>query len=767
MGWNTGVYGFLVSGIIMSIIAHRLPVKLFEYPFSVRNDVRRRVMTTTTKEETLTKMDENDDFVEVLNEDPIIKKEAFKHKSQLIELAAGLTTSKHPNSWRDGENNRGKKALIKRNMFAGLEPKLSCLQSDDGAILLSTTKTEGAADKSVCLSRELMNDDKICLIYSFGIGDDFSFENKMVNDTKCEIHSFDCHAVWEYDDGDSKVTTTNKRIPPSDLTRITFHPWCIGGMEKREEEKEGEEEGELEENSKEDSKVFYRLHEIKELLGHSKRKLAILKMDVEGAEWEVLDDVLPRGAAEVASQVLVELHLGFGCWGKEFRECWGKESFRLKSMPASRVADVAMRFAAAGYGMFTKSLNPRCQLCVEVGYAALSRDAQIAIFGLHAVPELAVPSSNLKVGNDDVGERKNSRAASSTTSCKLALVIPFIQSEIPDLLANFKLWDHFVPCSVGLGASNKMNYSGNNGEDDGEGRVDLIFYSSNDLGNSDKKILANAVIGLSSWHTCFHRYRFISQGLSEANDKYERGTVKIKATGPNIAFFKLFAGAKILKEELKPDYILWMEHDMFPIRELWLQNGLLAEIEGRCDPGADTDFWVKGSVHRGPWMESFDKWNNLQRFFTNGCQLYRYGDPDFDDMLARIVTRWPLTRLQAFDTAFRSFLERTLPRDKGYLQQVVHKFEHTPSIFYYGINLQYKNSRKIGFIPAEAHHAYLYHGPRVVIDAVSGLPRWEYTFDPTYARQLDRIRYANARRLGSESDERKALTSAIKLVEDH
>ena len=673
----------------------------------------------------------SDDFDSILNEDPILLPDPDEgQKSQLLELAAGLKAPTQ--SWSSWN----------KRMFEGLEPKLVCRSGKS-----YTTQTEKDADKTVCLGGRLKAES--CLVYSFGVDGDFSFENKMVSGTACEIHSFDC--MWEYG-ADSK---TSKKIPPSDLTRITFHPWCISSKETLKTTKRPEgEEGRV--NSTKDSGMFYRLHEIKKMLGHSGRILDILKIDVEGDEWEVLDDVLPHGAAEVASQLIVELHFGVGCWGKEFREC--------RPMPTSRVSNVAMRFAAAGYGMFAKALNPRCRLCVEVSYAELSKNAQIATSGLRDAPRLAFTSRS-DAGSDAI-EQKNCPAASATVSCNLALVIPFIKSEIPNLLTNFKLWDHFVPCNAVFSAPYSTTFSDNNGKDDGQGKVDLIFYSSRDLSISDKNILVNAVTGMSSWRTCFHRYRFISQGLSEANDKYERGTRAIKAIGPNIAFFKLFANEEIHNGELKPDYVLWMEHDMFPIRELWLQNGLLAEIEGRCDPGADTHFWVKGSVHRGPWMEYFSTWNNQQRFFTNGCQLYRYGDPDFDAMLARIINRWPLEHLRAFDTAFRSFLDRAAPQDKGYLQQIVHKFEYTSSIFYYGIELQYGGDRGSISLPTEAHHAYLYHGPRTVIDEVSGLPRWDNDFDPAYARQLDRIRYTNARMLGSETAERKTLTASVKLVQD-
>ena len=39
----------------------------------------------------------------------------------------------------------------------------------------------------------------------------------------CEIHTFDCY--WEEGLGSG----TAKLVPPSDSTRIHFHPWCISG----------------------------------------------------------------------------------------------------------------------------------------------------------------------------------------------------------------------------------------------------------------------------------------------------------------------------------------------------------------------------------------------------------------------------------------------------------------------------------------------------------------------------------------------------------
>lgn len=50
-----------------------------------------------------------------------------------------------------------------------------------------------------------------CVIYSMGSNFEYSFEQAVIDITKCDIHTFDCIHV-------------GKSIHP----RHTFHPWCIG-----------------------------------------------------------------------------------------------------------------------------------------------------------------------------------------------------------------------------------------------------------------------------------------------------------------------------------------------------------------------------------------------------------------------------------------------------------------------------------------------------------------------------------------------------------
>ena len=56
-----------------------------------------------------------------------------------------------------------------------------------------------------------------------------------------------------------------------------------------------------------------RLKSIKEMLGHHDRVIGVLKIDIEGTEWAVLEDMLQTGVTSKVRQFLVEWHL-FTTW---------------------------------------------------------------------------------------------------------------------------------------------------------------------------------------------------------------------------------------------------------------------------------------------------------------------------------------------------------------------------------------------------------------------------------------------------------------------
>jgi FkbM family methyltransferase len=103
---------------------------------------------------------------------------------------------------------------------------------------------------------------KGCIIYSLGSNAQFDFEYLMVENTPCEIYTFDC-----------TVSETETRFPKDlqkkGLGRIHFFPLCVS------------------DGSKKTPKPSYRtLRQLAQDLNHT--NIDLLKMDVEGFEYRVL-----------------------------------------------------------------------------------------------------------------------------------------------------------------------------------------------------------------------------------------------------------------------------------------------------------------------------------------------------------------------------------------------------------------------------------------------------------------------------------------------
>ncbi|GAU95717.1 hypothetical protein RvY_07291-2 [Ramazzottius varieornatus] len=115
---------------------------------------------------------------------------------------------------------------------------------------------------------------KNCLVYSFGIGNDWSFDDAM-HDAGCEVYSFDptinkpshkrSDRHWFYDWG----LVTDVPYIRKEWTLLTFE-------------------------------------EIRERLGHKKWFIDVVKMDVEGAEWRFLDS--STAVFDNIGQLTLEIH---------------------------------------------------------------------------------------------------------------------------------------------------------------------------------------------------------------------------------------------------------------------------------------------------------------------------------------------------------------------------------------------------------------------------------------------------------------------------
>ena len=115
-----------------------------------------------------------------------------------------------------------------------------------------------------------------CLVYSFGIHNDFSFDDEVNMVYGCDVYSFDPSMGCDnYKHAD----------------HIWFQNIGIGGK-----------------NYQKGTWQLRTLDSITELLHHNKRDIDILKMDVEASEWPALDQMLQSGILVRVRQLFVEFH---------------------------------------------------------------------------------------------------------------------------------------------------------------------------------------------------------------------------------------------------------------------------------------------------------------------------------------------------------------------------------------------------------------------------------------------------------------------------
>ncbi|XP_071098132.1 probable methyltransferase-like protein 24 isoform X2 [Haliotis cracherodii] len=117
---------------------------------------------------------------------------------------------------------------------------------------------------------------KPCIVYSFGISNDFSFDDTTAKNYECDVFSFD----------PSMALASYQRSP-----RVRFLRLGIGGRD-----------------SKSGSWDLHTLTSFKTMLNHTGKFIDVLKMDVESSEWPALPNMISSGELSKVRQLLVEYH---------------------------------------------------------------------------------------------------------------------------------------------------------------------------------------------------------------------------------------------------------------------------------------------------------------------------------------------------------------------------------------------------------------------------------------------------------------------------
>ncbi|XP_067684513.1 probable methyltransferase-like protein 24 [Haliotis asinina] len=180
---------------------------------------------------------------------------------------------------------------------------------------------------------------KPCIVYSFGINHDFSFDDDTARNYECDVFSFD----------PSMKTNSYQRSE-----RVRFLNIGIGG----------------ENTVNEQNWEMHTLGRLKDMLNHTEKVIDVLKMDVERGEWPSLPEMLASQSLSSVRQLLVEYH----------GQCTDRDQCIRRLKVLKDVQDL-------GFRKFYVHKNPVCQIeptvfpvvrtqCYEVHYVNTRLEVQ-------------------------------------------------------------------------------------------------------------------------------------------------------------------------------------------------------------------------------------------------------------------------------------------------------------------------------------------------------------------------------------------------------
>jgi len=180
--------------------------------------------------------------------------------------------------------------------------------------------------------------DKDCIVYSLGVGEDVDFDRALIRRFKLRVHAFD------------PTPSTVEWLAARDMPQeFHFHPWAVTARDgllrlypriRKDGSRSTVMYSLVPGAASPDDAILvpaFCLESILAELGH--RRLDVLKMDIEGAEYEVLDSLLQNAVQPV--QLLVEFH------------------HRFADIGLGKTAEMIARLRGRGYRIFAVSETGR------------------------------------------------------------------------------------------------------------------------------------------------------------------------------------------------------------------------------------------------------------------------------------------------------------------------------------------------------------------------------------------------------------------------
>lgn len=170
--------------------------------------------------------------------------------------------------------------------------------------------------------------------YSFGVGEDVSFDLGLIQRTGLVVHAFDPTPR-------SIAWVARQKLPPQFVMHGVGLAAYDGVARFRPPENPTHVSHTLLERERTDHAAIEvpvkRVETLMRELGH--RRVDVLKMDIEGAEYDVIEDII--ASSVVVDQMLIEFH------------------HQLPGVPVSRTLQAVERVRGGGYGIFHVSDSGR------------------------------------------------------------------------------------------------------------------------------------------------------------------------------------------------------------------------------------------------------------------------------------------------------------------------------------------------------------------------------------------------------------------------